>query len=655
MAVIRPKDAPAVTTVAAGDIFLIDGATGVRALAASVVPLRDVNGNVTLNNAIEGFASTVTAAGTTTLTAASAAQQFFTGTLAQTVVLPVVSTLAQTGQGFFFQNASTGALTIQSSGLNSVAVLAPGTSATITCVALTGTSAASWQAIYFGTLVASGKVLTVSSSLALVGTDGTTQTFPTTSATLARTDTGQTFTGTNAFGVLTATSFNGNTITTGTGVLTLATGKTLTASNTLTLAGTDGSTASFGAGGTVAYQGGTLAQFAATTSAQLRGVLSDETGTGSAVFATSPTLVTPVLGAATATSINGNTWTAGTGILTIAAAKTLTASNSLTLAGTDGTTQTFPATSATIARTDAGQTFTGTNAFGVLTATSINGNTFTAGTGVLTIAAAKTLTVSNSLTLAGTDGTTQTFPSTSGTVVTSSSVNAVTNAMRAQMAAATLKGNATAALANEADFTIQGLTNLGAPSATLDFIPIYNHVTGTIQNVTPGAIASSAVAGVSSIAGNTGVFTLGGLLTNSTNLLQVVAAAKSDQQTGTSAVLAVTPSQQQSHASAAKAWAIFSGSGTNGAQTINASYNAASVTRSATGFYTIAWTTPFATANYSFNAILETTAGTQTGWVSMVNGSRTTSQIEVVVVGIVAGTATAFDPVTISVQAFGGQ
>lgn len=39
-----------------------------------------------------------------------------------------------------------------------------------------------------------------------------------------------------------------------------------------------------------------------------------------------------------------------------------------------------------------------------LTNKTYNGNTFTAGTGVLTIAAAKTLTVSNTLTLAGTDG-----------------------------------------------------------------------------------------------------------------------------------------------------------------------------------------------------------------------------------------------------------
>jgi hypothetical protein len=46
-----------------------------------------------------------------------------------------------------------------------------------------------------------------------------------------------------------------------------------------------------------------LSVFASTTSAQLRGILSDPTGTGSAVFANTPTLVTPVLGAATGTSL----------------------------------------------------------------------------------------------------------------------------------------------------------------------------------------------------------------------------------------------------------------------------------------------------------------------------------------------------------------
>lgn len=48
-----------------------------------------------------------------------------------------------------------------------------------------------------------------------------------------------------------------------------------------------------------------LSVLAATSSSELAGVISDETGSGSLVFATSPTLVTPTLGVATATSING--------------------------------------------------------------------------------------------------------------------------------------------------------------------------------------------------------------------------------------------------------------------------------------------------------------------------------------------------------------
>jgi hypothetical protein len=47
-----------------------------------------------------------------------------------------------------------------------------------------------------------------------------------------------------------------------------------------------------------------IATFLATpSSANLRTALTDETGTGSAVFATTPTLVTPVIGAATGTSL----------------------------------------------------------------------------------------------------------------------------------------------------------------------------------------------------------------------------------------------------------------------------------------------------------------------------------------------------------------
>jgi len=48
---------------------------------------------------------------------------------------------------------------------------------------------------------------------------------------------------------------------------------------------------------------GNAAVLGSFTSAQLATALTDETGTGASVFATSPTLVTPALGAATATSI----------------------------------------------------------------------------------------------------------------------------------------------------------------------------------------------------------------------------------------------------------------------------------------------------------------------------------------------------------------
>lgn len=64
------------------------------------------------------------------------------------------------------------------------------------------------------------------------------------------------------------------------------------------------------------------------------------TGTGSGVLATSPTLVTPILGVAAATSINKVTITAPASgaTLTIANGKTLTASNTITLTATDGST-----------------------------------------------------------------------------------------------------------------------------------------------------------------------------------------------------------------------------------------------------------------------------------------------------------------------------
>ena len=119
------------------------------------------------------------------------------------------------------------------------------------------------------------------------------------------------------------------------------------------------------------------------------------TGTGTVVaMATSPVFTTPNIGAATATSINGLTVTASTGVLTIANGKTATLNASTTFAGTDGKTLTI-SNSGTLA---------GGDAF------------------VLAIAAGKTLTVSNTLTFTGTDSSTVAFGAGGTVLYTSSTI-----------------------------------------------------------------------------------------------------------------------------------------------------------------------------------------------------------------------------------------
>jgi len=102
--------------------------------------------------------------------------------------------------------------------------------------------------------------------------------------------------------------------------------------------------------------------------------LSDGTnGSGAVVLTTSPSLVTPSLGVASATSLNKVTITApATGAtLTIANGKTLTASNSLAFTGTDSTSFAFPGSSDTVVTLGATQTLTAKT----LTSPTISGGT----------------------------------------------------------------------------------------------------------------------------------------------------------------------------------------------------------------------------------------------------------------------------------------
>jgi hypothetical protein len=128
-----------------------------------------------------------------------------------------------------------------------------------------------------------------------------------------------------------------------------------------------------------------VATFLATpSSANLAAAVTGETGSGGLVFDTSPTLVTPTIGVATATSINkvAITAPATSATLTIANGKTLTASNSITLAGTDSTTMTFPSASATITQTIAsGTSALGTSAISSATCATV---VTTSATGVAT-------------------------------------------------------------------------------------------------------------------------------------------------------------------------------------------------------------------------------------------------------------------------------
>lgn len=85
-----------------------------------------------------------------------------------------------------------------------------------------------------------------------------------------------------------------------------------------------------------------IATFLATpSSANLISAVTDETGTGALVFATSPTFVTPILGVATATTVNKVTITAP------ATNATLTLAQGSTLATAGAFSQTLTATAAT--------------------------------------------------------------------------------------------------------------------------------------------------------------------------------------------------------------------------------------------------------------------------------------------------------------------
>lgn len=159
----------------------------VSTATASTVAFRDGNVNFQVNNCIENFTTTATAAGTTTLTISSAKNQQFTGSSTQTLVLPNATTL-QLGHQFYVMNRSSGAVTVNMSGGSLLQTMAGGTFALFT-LTFNGTAPGQWDIAY--TAAGGGGSVTTVSVVSANGFAGTVANATTTPAiTISTTITG---------------------------------------------------------------------------------------------------------------------------------------------------------------------------------------------------------------------------------------------------------------------------------------------------------------------------------------------------------------------------------------------------------------------------------------------------------------------------------
>lgn len=152
--------------------------------AASTVAEWDANVNLSANNMIQGWTTTAsTSSGTLTMSITSAQIQQITGSHDYTVKLPTTSVGA--GMTYYiFNTQASNVVAVQASGAGAIVTLAANTSGRFTANVATPTTAAGWDAYYYGVTVSSGKNPVIQNSVTFAGTDGTVMTFPGTSDTV---------------------------------------------------------------------------------------------------------------------------------------------------------------------------------------------------------------------------------------------------------------------------------------------------------------------------------------------------------------------------------------------------------------------------------------------------------------------------------------
>lgn len=114
------------------------------------------------------------------------------------------------------------------------------------------------------------------------------------------------------------------------------------------------------------------------------------------------------------------------------------------------------------------------------------------------------------------------------------------------------------------------------------------------------------------------------LISDIVTLATPTAATQSDQETGSSTSLMVTPGRQHFHKSALKVWASFTDGGT---ASLEESYNVTSIDDNSTGNYDLNFTTALSTTTYCVSGIGKRSA--DTSGIFCVPSVRTTGYVTV--------------------------